>query len=56
MSASDYELALRLQQELDREYSNAEQRERREVSSPEVGKWLQLSFALLFSFVLHTKL
>ncbi|KAG4077693.1 hypothetical protein HA402_015736 [Bradysia odoriphaga] len=38
MSASDYELALRMQEELNRELSNTEVRGRREVSSPEIVK------------------
>lgn len=43
MSSSDYELALRLQQELEREYANAESYDKREVSLSEV--WLiQLKF------------
>ncbi len=36
MSTSDYELALRLQEEIDREYSNAESPRRRENSFQEV--------------------
>lgn len=52
MSASDYELALRLQQELNEEYSNAEHRGRREVS-PEVNDYSY--FSVLCSLLCYTQ-
>lgn len=47
MSTSDYQLALRMQEELDREYSDAGHRGRREVASPEVSYFSLHCFALL---------